>query len=50
MQEDENRNKIGNTSSGTLGIGREEELDWRGNPIPKQQAEEKKEDSDGQNG
>ena len=31
----DNKNNIGNTSRSVLGVGEEDELDWRGNPIPK---------------
>lgn len=32
---EENRNKIANTTSSVLGLGNEDDLDWRGNPIQK---------------
>ena len=31
----DNKNNIGNTSRSVLGVGEEDELDWRGNPVPK---------------
>ena len=47
--QDEKRDKIANTTSSVLGSGLEEELDWRGDPIKKENPEKNENPNDNNN-